>query len=147
MLGSDVQGSVPQILRLFIHVLTFADQHPHKVKVALLACSPDVIESFFAVVTLAQVERKSILRRAHIDQHVVVSLPLEQQVANLGMTVVGRVVEWGPLSVILGVNVCSTLEEKHYGCQATLLAGQVQGSALQVVLPLHLCLVDEQSLH
>lgn len=147
MLGSDVQWSVPQSLSLLVYVLPFPNKHSHKVKVALLARPPNVTESFLTIVTLAVVEGEFVLSGPHVDQDVIIGLPLEQLVADSSMAIVGRVVEWGPLSMVLRVDVCPTLKEKHYSCQATFLAGQVQGSTLQVVLPFHLCLVDQQSLH
>jgi hypothetical protein len=82
-----------------------------------------VLERFLAWVTLAEVEGKFVLSGPDLTKHVVISLPLKKGVADAGMAVVSGVVEWGPLSVILRVDIGSALQEQDAGFQATLLAG------------------------
>ena len=67
--------------------------------------APDMVECFLTLVALAEVESKFVLRRSHFPQDIVVSLPLEQSVANFRMAVVSCIVKRGPLAVILRVDV------------------------------------------
>mmetsp|Transcript_13437 Transcript_13437/g.16099 ORF Transcript_13437/g.16099 Transcript_13437/m.16099 type:complete len:251 (-) Transcript_13437:885-1637(-) len=147
MLRSDVQGSVLQQLGLLVDVLALSDQHSAEVEIAEFASTPHVIECLLAGITLTEVEGESVLGCADLAQDVVISLPLKQGIADSGVAVVGRVVQGSPLAVILGVNRGARLQEQADSLQTALLACKVKRGALQVILPLHLSLIDQQGLH
>ena len=98
---------VLQQLRLLIDLLALADQDPDEVQVAKLARPPHMIKRLLASIALAQVECQAVLSGAYFAEDVVVGLPLEQRIANAGVSIVARVVQWRPLAVILGVDVCA----------------------------------------
>ena len=74
-----------------------------------------MLESFLAIVALAQVESELVLRRADFSQDVVVSLPLQERVTDARVAIVRRVVQWSPLAVVLCVDVRSVLQKHEAG--------------------------------
>ena len=146
MLRGNVQRSILESLGLFIDVLSFSDEYADHIEVSILAGSPNMLEGMLATIAFAQVESQFVLRSPHLSQDVVISFPLEQGVACSSMTVVRRIVQWSPLAMILRVNICTTLEKKYAGVKTAALASQVKRCALQIILPFHFCLIDEQSL-
>lgn len=107
MLCCDMQRRILHHLGLLVNILSLSDQDAGNVLVSRLARPPHVIERLLARIALAHVEGQLILCRANLAQHVVVSLPLEQRVADTRVPIVGGVVQWSPLSVILSVDVGS----------------------------------------
>ena len=104
MLRSDVQRRILQHLCLLVDILAFADKYTAEIEVAHFACTPDMIESLLASVTLAEIEGQFVLGRADFTQYVVISLPLEKSVANSWVAIVGSIVEWCPLAMILSID-------------------------------------------
>ena len=146
MFGSDVQWSIPHRLRLFICILTLSNEHAYHVEVSVFAGPPHVLESLLAVVTLAKVEGKLVLSAANFAKNIIVSLPLEKGVTDARVAIISGVVKRCPLAMVLSIDVGSMLKEQDAGFETTALACKMQWCALQVILPLHLCLIDEKSL-
>ena len=74
-----------------------------------------MLECLLAVVTLAKVESKFVLRRADLAKDVIVGLPLQECIAYARMAIVGRIVQRSPLAMILCIDVGSILQKHHNG--------------------------------
>ena len=109
MFSSDVQWSISHRLRLFICILAFSYEHTYHVEVSILASPPHMLESFLAVVALAQIEGKFILSAANFAKNIIVSFPFEECVTDARMAIICGVVKRRPLSVVLGIDVRSML--------------------------------------
>ena len=82
MFGRDVERCISQGLSLLIDILALSDQNTNQIKVSVLAGSPDMLECLLAIVTLAEIESKSVLRRADFTEDVIVGFPFKKSVAN-----------------------------------------------------------------
>ena len=146
VLCCNVQRSISHRLRLFVSILALSYKHAYHVEVSVLASPPHMLESFLAVVALAQIEGKFILSAANFAKNIIVGLPLEKGVTDARVAIISGVVKRCPLAMVLSIDVGSMLKEQDAGFETTALACKVQWCALQVILPLHLCLIDEKSL-
>ena len=70
-----------------------------------------MLESFLAVITLAKIEGKLVLGGPNFTKDVVVSLPFKKSVAHTRMAVIRSIVQRGPLTVVLCIDVCTALQE------------------------------------
>ena len=109
MFCCDVQWSISHRLRLFVSILSLSYEHAYHVEVSVLAGPPHMLESFLAVVTLAQIEGKFILSAADFAKNIIVCFPLEKGVTDARMTIICGVVKRCPLSMVLSIDVRSML--------------------------------------
>lgn len=92
-----------------------------------------MFEPFLSLGILGYYYGSLALRIEHAFQSVLVSIPLEKQVANLLKPVVRSVVERSPISVVLRVEVSLVGQQKRNALQSAFLARQMQRSALLLV--------------
>ena len=125
LLGRNVKWRVLKCLCLLVDILALSDQYANHVKVASFAGAPYMLECMLALVTLAQIEGQLVLCSAHILEHIIVGLPLQQGVANGWVAVIGCVMQRCPLTMVLCVDVSSSNEQKHNSIKTSTLAGQM----------------------
>lgn len=143
----DVQRRILEFLRLLVSGLAFANQDSHHVEVAISARAPNLNQCFFDKVILSQIERQFVLTRPHFFKNVVVSLKPHKFIDHLGMSIVHGVVQGIPKSVVLAINVGTTIQQHNQALITAVLASEVQGRALQVIFLFQVSLVVKQQFY
>ena len=91
------------------------------------------VESLLDVIILTDDKSDSSLRIFNVGELVEVSLPLEQSIDSLGVSVVRSVVQSSPLSVVQGHDVGVLLQKELDALETALPASQVQRGALLLI--------------
>lgn len=110
MLSRNVERCVPELVRLFVGLLSLPDQDPHQVEISFLARSPYLMERFLDRVIFSNVQWQLILRAPHILQHIVVAFEPHQLVHDKVVAVVTGVVQGVPKTVVLSVDVGAAVQ-------------------------------------
>lgn len=96
------------------------------------------IECFLDVFIFANDECCSTLGVFYKSQLVEISLPLEKEVNCFWMAIVTCIMQWSPLSIIKGHDVCSWLQQQLDALLWSLFAGKMKWCAVQFVFGFHI---------
>jgi hypothetical protein len=117
--------------------LALSDHDTHHVQVAVAAGLPDVVERLLHALVLADDERSAALGVPHPGELVKISLPLEQEVYGLRMSIVACVMQRSPLPIVESHNVSPFAEKQLQTLLAALSTSQVERRAMLFVFGLH----------